>query len=41
MTIVGGKIQVVRAEYAGEVGLPVTGPQIEFKNGNRYSGGGE
>jgi dihydroorotase-like cyclic amidohydrolase len=37
MTIVGGKIEVIRAEFAKELGRPPLGPQIEFKNGKRYA----
>jgi predicted amidohydrolase YtcJ len=30
MTVVGGKPIVIRKEYSAEVGLPATGPQMEF-----------
>lgn len=32
MTIVGGKIEVIRNEYAQELGRTPVGPQLEFKN---------
>ena len=37
MTVVGGKVEVIRAEFAKELGRQPVGPQIEFKNGKRYS----
>lgn len=37
MTVVGGKIEVIREEFAKEIGRSAIGPQLEFKNGKRYS----
>ena len=38
MTVVGGKILVVRNEAARDLGLQAKGPQIEFKfGGGRYA----
>ncbi len=37
MTVVGGKVEVIREEFAKELGVKAVGPQIEFKNGARYS----
>ena len=36
LTIVGGKIIVLREEFAQELGRPAIGPQIEFRNEMRY-----
>ena len=36
MTIVGGKITVLREEFAQELGRPAVGPQVEFRNRARY-----
>jgi len=36
MTIVGGKITVLREEFARELGRPPVGPQVEFRNEVRY-----
>ena len=36
MTIVGGKITVLREEFAQELGRPAVGPQVEFRNIVRY-----
>ena len=41
LTVVGGKIQVLRSEFARELGMNPIGPQLEFKKGSRYSGGGD
>ena len=37
MTVVGGKIQVLRSEFAQELGRDPVGPQLEFKNEPRYA----
>ena len=37
VTVVGGKIEVVREEAAEELGLEAVGPQLEFRNTNRYA----
>ena len=37
MTVVGGKVEVLRSEFAQELGRGPTGPQIEFRTGRRYS----
>jgi predicted amidohydrolase YtcJ len=39
MTVVGGKIEVLRAEYATELGRQPIGPQLEFQNNARYGAG--
>ncbi len=39
MTVVGGKVRVLRAEYATELGRQPVGPQIEFNNKMRYVDG--
>ncbi len=36
MTVVGGKIQVMRSEFARDLGREPIGPQLEFKNESRY-----
>jgi hypothetical protein len=36
LTIVGGKITVLREEFAQELGRPAVGPQVEFRNEVRY-----
>jgi predicted amidohydrolase YtcJ len=36
MTVVGGKIIVLREEFAQELGRPAVGPQVEFRNEIRY-----
>ena len=37
LTVVGGKIQVLRNEFAQELGRNSIGPQLEFKNESRYA----
>ncbi len=37
MTVVGGKVEVLRSEFAQELGRGPIGPQIEFRTGRRYS----
>ncbi len=37
VTVVGGKILVVRNEVAGELGVQAVGPQLEFRNRSRYA----
>ena len=37
LTVVGGKIQVLRSEFAQELGRNSIGPQLEFKNEPRYA----
>ena len=37
MTIVGGKIQVLRSEFAQELGRDPIGPQLEFVFESRYA----
>ena len=37
MTVVGGKIEVLRSEFAKELGRNAVGPQLEFKNEARYA----
>ena len=37
MTVVGGKVIVLRQEFAGELGRSAVGPQIEFNNRMRYA----
>ena len=37
VTVVGGKIEVVREEAAEELDLEAVGPQLEFRNTNRYA----
>ena len=37
MTVVGGKVEVLRSEFAQELGRGTIGPQIEFRTGRRYS----
>lgn len=37
MTIVGGKIEVLRTEYAKQLGREAIGPQIIFEKRNRYA----
>lgn len=37
MTVVGGKIQVLRKEFADQLQRAPIGPQLEFKNEARYS----
>ncbi len=39
MTIVGGKIQVLRSEFAQELGRAPIGPQLDFVFESRYAGG--
>ena len=36
MTVVGGKVRVLRKEFADELGRPAVGPQINFDNKARY-----
>jgi predicted amidohydrolase YtcJ len=36
MTVVGGKVRVLRKEYADELGRQPVGPQLEFNNKTRY-----
>ena len=38
MTVVGGKIEVLRSEFARELGKDSAGPQLEFHNELRYAG---
>jgi hypothetical protein len=35
--MVGGKIQVLRSEFAGELGRDPVGPQMEFRNEPQYA----
>ena len=37
LTMVGGKIQVLRSEFAGELGRDPIGPQMEFRNEPQYA----
>ena len=37
LTVVGGKIQVLRSEFAQALGRNSIGPQLEFKNEFRYA----
>ena len=37
MTVVGGKIEVLRSEFARELGKDSAGPQLEFNNEPRYA----
>jgi predicted amidohydrolase YtcJ len=37
LTMVGGKIQVLRSEFAGELGRDPVGPQMEFRNEPQYA----
>jgi predicted amidohydrolase YtcJ len=39
MTVVGGKVRVLRKEFADELGRPAVGPQINFDNKARYVDG--
>jgi predicted amidohydrolase YtcJ len=39
MTVVGGKIEVLRTEFAKELGRQAIGPQLEFSNLALYTGG--
>ena len=38
MTVVGGKIEVLRSEFAKELGRQPIGPQLEFQNRQLYTG---
>ncbi len=40
MTIVGGKILVLRQEYADQIGMSPIGPQLNFRKNNRYTSSG-
>ena len=37
MTMVGGNILVLRSEYADEIGMSPIGPQLIFRQRNRYT----
>ena len=41
MTMVGGNILVLRSEYADEIGVSPIGPQLIFRERNRYTGSGD
>jgi hypothetical protein len=41
MTVVGGNIRVLRAEYAQELGRRPLGPQVDFKNENQFREGAD
>jgi predicted amidohydrolase YtcJ len=41
MTVVGGRIEVLRTEFASELGREPIGPQLVFENHSRYTGGSE
>jgi predicted amidohydrolase YtcJ len=41
MTVVGGKILVLRQDFAKELGRQPIGPQLDFESRNRYGAGGE
>jgi hypothetical protein len=40
MTLVGGKILVLRKEYADQIGMSPIGPQLNFRKNNRYTSSG-
>ena len=40
LTVVGGKIEVLRNEFAQELGRDPVGPQLEFSNESRYATAG-